>query len=170
MDVTSMESRQIELSIRRLSEELGMARETIQKRLTQAGVKPSSSRSGHPVFRLRDVCPVLFGGVSFDEDGAIDPSKLRPTDRRAWFQSENERLKFEQETGNLILSAEVHAEFAAAAKIVVRELETLPDRAERDLRCGTEVVEYLQAEVRNIRQEIAKHMAADEEDDVRVSA
>lgn len=170
MEVTNLGSRQLALSIRRMSEEFGMARETIQKRITEAGVRPVGTRSGHPVYRLRDICPVVFGTVQIDGEGHVDPTKLKPSERRAWYQSENERLKFEQETGQLILAAEVHAEFAAAAKIVVRELETLPDRAERDLRCGAEVVEYLQAEVRNIRTEIAKHMAADDEEDARLSA
>lgn len=161
----------VRLSIARLAAEFGMARETVSKRLAQANVQPDGKRAGYPVYRLRDACPALIdsAGYAGGEEG-IDPSKMKPSDRRAWYQSENERLKFEQETGQLILAAEVHAEFSAAAKIVVRELETLPDRAERDLRCGAEVVEYLQTEVRNIRTEIAKHMAEDDEDDARLSA
>ncbi|TXH56560.1 MAG: DUF1441 family protein [Desulfurellales bacterium] len=160
----------VRLSIARLAAEFGMARETVSKRLAQANVQPDGKRGGYPVYRLRDACPALIDGGHAEGDEGVDPSKMKPSDRRAWFQSENERLKFEQETGQLILAAEVHAEFAAAAKVVVRELETLPDRAERDLRCSPEVVEYLQAEVRNIRTEIAKHLATDDEEDARISA
>lgn len=159
----------VRLSIARLAAEFGMARETVSKRLAQAGVQPDGKRAGYPVYRLRDACPALVDGAVVGEEG-VDPSKMKPGDRRAWFQSENERLKFEQETGNLILAAEVHAEFAAVAKIVVRELETLPDRAERDLRCSPEVVEYLQGEVRSVRTEIAKRLADDGEGDARLSA
>ena len=169
MEVASLGARQLDLSIRRLSEEFGMARETIQKRLTEAGVAPSGRRAGHPVYRLRDVCPALFV-PTVDADGLIDPAKLKPPDRRAWYQSENERLKFEQEMGQLILAAEVHAEFAAVAKIVVRTLETLPDIVERDLRPGPDVIEYLQRKVAEVRAEIADRIASEDVDDARISA
>lgn len=150
---------QLSWSINRLAREFGMARETVTKRLADASVRPCGNKAGHPVYRLADVAPLL---VVASPLGEFDPMTLRPTDRRAWYQSENERLKFEQETGNLILAAEVHHEMAAIAKIVVRELETLPDRVERDLRCSPEVVEYLQAEVRGVRSEIARKLAAQE--------
>lgn len=169
-EVLNSRDRLKSMSIARLAEGFGMARETVSRRLAEAGVQPNGKRDGYPVYGLREAAEAILGIVGADADGACDPSKMKPGDRRAHWQAENERLKFEQETGQLILAAEVHAEFSAAAKIVVRELETLPDRAERDLRCGADVVEYLQAEVRAIRAEIAKRMAADEEEDARLSA
>ncbi|MBM0956484.1 DUF1441 family protein, partial [Escherichia coli] len=54
--------------------------------------------------------------------------------RKAWYQSERERLKFEQETAQLIPASDVRREFAIWAKAVVQVLETLPDILERD--CG----------------------------------
>lgn len=170
MDVRNLASRQLELSVRRLAEETGMARETVQKRISEFRVQPCGSRNGHPVYRLRDVCPALFGSPEFTEGGPVDPAKLKPQDRRAWFQSENERLKFEQETGQLILAAEVQSEMGTLAKIVVRALETLPDTVERDLRCGPEVVEYLQRKVRELRLELADRVVSEEGEDVRERA
>ncbi len=55
-------------------------------------------------------------------------------ERKAWYQSERERLKFEQETAQLIPASDVRREFAIWAKAVVQVLETLPDILERD--CG----------------------------------
>jgi hypothetical protein len=164
----ALDERAVTFSIRRLAEEFGMARETVSKRLNDAGVRAAGTRGGFPVYRLRDACPAILAACT--EDGGIDPAKMRPGDRRAWFQSENERLKFEQETGQLILAAEVQSEMATLAKIVVRELETLPDTAERDLRCGPEVIEYLQRKIRELRARIAGRLATEEGEDVRLSA
>ena len=104
-----------------------MARPTVSKRLDAAGIKPSDKRGGHPVYRMRDVVRIFVDTPQHSGDGAefVDPMRMRPTDRRAWFQSENERLKFEQEQGRLIPAGEVEAEMAEVAKIVTRALETL---------------------------------------------
>ncbi|MEW3935585.1 DUF1441 family protein, partial [Pseudomonas aeruginosa] len=83
-----------------------------------------------------------------------DPLRMRPTDRRAWFQSENERLKFEQEQGLLIPAGEVEAEMAQIAKVVTRALATMPDRIERDMRLPAAAVEYVAEQCRAIRAEI----------------
>ena len=50
-----------------------------------------------------------------------------PHERKARYQSERERLKFEQETAQLIPASDVRREFAIWAKAVVQVLETLPD-------------------------------------------
>lgn len=147
-----------------------MARETIGKRLTDAGVKPAAQRGGFPVYRLRDACPAILATYSGEDGAVVDPARMKPGDRRAWYQSENERLKFEVETAQLILASEVQSEMATVAKVVVRFLETLPDTTERDTRCGPEVIEYLAKKVREVRAEIAAQLRADDEDDVRLSA
>lgn len=162
--------RNLRFSINRLAAEFGMGRDTVSKRLQLANVSPSGFNAGHAVFRLRDAVPAILDVHLTDEDGHTDPGKLKPTERRAWFQSENERLKFEQDLGQLILASEVQSEMATLAKIVVRVLETLPDTVERDLRCGPEVVEYLQRKVRELRAEISHRVASDEGEDARASA
>lgn len=42
-----------------------------------------------------------------------DVDQMLPPDRKAWFQSERERLKLEQETNELIPAEEVAREFSA---------------------------------------------------------
>lgn len=164
LDVTSMESRQLDFSIRRLAEELGMARETVQSRLTAANVQPCGRRNGHPVYRLRDVCPVLFGGVEYDADGEMSPAKMRPTARRAWYQSENDRLEFERRQGQLVEAADVETQMAKMATEIVRAMETLADRVERDRRVGPDVVEYLQDEVHAVRQALYESLSMADDD------
>ncbi len=51
---------------------------------------------------------------------SADVDSLSPADRRAWFQSENERLKFEKEIGELIPASEVALEMSALAKTVFK--------------------------------------------------
>jgi Protein of unknown function (DUF1441) len=155
----------IRLSIARLAAEFGMARETVAKRLAIAQVPPDGKRNGHPTYRLRDAADALLATWSETDRDGLDTSRLRPMERRAWFQSENERLKFEQETGKLLLNSEVQFEMAALAKIVVRFLETLPDVAERDLRCGPDVVEYLTRKIREMRADIANAVLTEDADE-----
>ncbi|HAI1316851.1 TPA: DUF1441 family protein, partial [Escherichia fergusonii] len=72
-------------------------------------------------------------------------------DRKAWFQSERERLKFQQETGELIPASEVSREFASMAKAVVQVLETLPDILERDCAMTPSAVVRVQKVIDDLR-------------------
>lgn len=158
-DVTQLH--QIRLSVSQIASEFGMARATVAKRIEALGIRADGKRAGYPVYRLKDIVRVAgdSGGDGVSED--VDPMRMRPTDRRAWFQSENERLKFEAEQGMLIPAGEVEAEMAEVAKIVTRALETLPDRLERDLRTSPTVVDYVAQHCRAIREEL--HAAMQDE-------
>ena len=48
--------------------------------------------------------------------------EMSPQDRKAWYQSENERLKFEKHERELIPAYGVAREFSALAKAVVQVL------------------------------------------------
>ena len=160
---------QILLSVSQIASEFGMGRVTVSKRIDSAGIKPAGKRGGHPVYRMRDIVQIAVDASSPVCDPAMDPMRMRPTDRRAWFQSENERLKFEQEQGLLIPAGEVEAEMSEIAKVVARALATMPDRMERDLRLPPVAIEYVVEQCRAIRSEIAAAMA-NEEQDARLSA
>jgi phage terminase Nu1 subunit (DNA packaging protein) len=160
------EIRDNRLSVSQIADEFGMARATVAKRIEALGIRPEGKRLGYPVYRMRDIVRISGDAEPGDEN---DPLRMRPTDRRAWFQSENERLKFEQEQGLLIPAGEVEAEMAHIAKIVTRALATMPDRIERDMRLPAAVVEYISEQCRSIRAEIAAEMSL-EDLDARVSA
>lgn len=160
------------LSISQIASEFGMARGTVSKRIDALGIKPDGRRGGYPIYRMRDVIRVVAPEPELGSGAGpeFDPSKLPPGDRRAWYQSENERLKVEADQGRLIPAIEVEAEMATLAKTVVRELEILPDTIERDLRVGPEVIEYLQDKIYKLRQQIAGAVAeAEAGDGVRIS-
>ena len=80
---------------------------------------------------------------------------MLPPDRKAWFQSERERLKFQQETGELIPASAVTREFSSMAKAVVQVLETLPDILERDCAMTPAAVVRVQKVIDDLRDQIA---------------
>lgn len=174
-DVTELRTG-IRLSISQIASELGMSRNTVARRIEDRGIRADGRRGGYPVYRLRDLGPIMFGAAVSpeDESGRPDPNRMAPQDRRAHYQAENEKLKFEQDCGQLILASEVHGQMAQIAKIVTRFLATLPDVFERDTRCPTSYTEHLDKLVRKIREEIAALLAEHEDDtdeaDVRGSA
>jgi len=155
------------LSVSQIAAEFGMARSTVAKRIEALAIRPDGKRLGYPVYRLRDIVRIAGDADPGDEN---DPMRMRPTDRRAWFQSENDRLKFEQEQGRLIPAGQVEEEMAAVAKVVTRFYETFPDRLERDLRVGPDVVEYAIQCCREAREELSKIITGDADEDVRLSA
>ncbi len=62
----------------------------------------------------------------------VDNEEMDPHARKAWYQSERDRLKFEQETGLLVSVSDVRRSFSVVVKAIVQVLETWPDRLERD--------------------------------------
>lgn len=155
------ELRQFRLSVSQIASEFGMARSTVAKRIDALGIKPDGKRMGWPVYRLRDIVRIAGDAEPGEEN---DPMRMRPTDRRAWFQSENERLKLEVEQGLLIPASEFEAEIGEVGKIVSRAFSTLPDKLERDLRIPPEVVEYVTLYCRESQAEIYTAMRGEVED------
>lgn len=118
-------------NISRLAEAFCLDRKTVRKRLSQAMVRPISKRNGQPVYALADVGPALFGAQSRPKTDTKDPDTLEPKERKEWFQSENERLKFQQSVGELIPEPEYRDDLALAFKLVVSFFESLPDKMEQ---------------------------------------
>jgi hypothetical protein len=155
-------------SVARLADEFGMDRRTAAKRLREAGVPPAAKRNGNDVYRLADAAPAMVqvqaGAVG--ADGVVDPCDLPPMERRAFYQSENERLKVETTTGQLVPAAEVEADYAALVKKVVQFFDTLPDVLERKAGLRPEQVVKVQDECDRVRQSMFEAIT----DDVRDSA
>lgn len=168
-EVISTADTKIRLSISRLAGEFGMARETVSKRLREAGVQPDGKKDGYPVYRLRAAAPALIDAAGTDADGEIDPDKLPPEKRRAWFQSERDRMELEAKAGKLIPALEHERDMARLVSIVVQVFETLPDVLERDEGLEPHQVERVQRALDQARERLYEQIVADE-DDVRLSA
>jgi len=156
-------------SVARLADEFGMDRRTASKRLKEAGISPLAKRNGNDVYRLADAAPVLVNQVAgaIGADGVVDPRDLPPMERRAYYQSENERLKVESTTGQLVPAAEVEADYAQLVKKIVQFFDTLPDVLERKVGLTPEQVVKVQDECDRVRQSMYEGIT---DDDVRDSA
>ncbi|SDF72556.1 Protein of unknown function [Onishia taeanensis] len=140
-------------SISRIADAFGKDRRTVGKRLQEVGVKPAGKRRGSPVYALSDVGPALFNearrgtgeGINFDDF---------PDARKAWYQSENERLKFEERTRQLIPEDEFARELSFLAKTMAAGLDSLPDMLERDAGLSPEAIERAQVVIDGLREQM----------------
>lgn len=116
----------LKLNINQLAGITGVHRQTVAARLKQ--IEPAlGSNNKLKLYLITDVLTELMAPVI-----ASSHEDMTPSDRLAHWKAENERLKFEQDTGQLIPADEVAREFSVMAKAVVQVLETLPDILERD--------------------------------------
>lgn len=151
-------------SISRLAEEFGMDRKTVAKRMREASIAPAGKRDGYDVYRLADAATALVSRGASASEGQSDPRELPPLERRAFYQSENERLKVEVTTGALVPAAEVEGDYAALVKIVSQFFDTLPDVLERDCALTAEQVVRVQESCDKVRQAMYEKVM---EEDVR---
>ncbi|MCE1365408.1 DUF1441 family protein [Enterobacter hormaechei subsp. xiangfangensis] len=91
--------------------------------------------------------------------------EMSPQDRKAWYQSENERLRFEEASRELLPVDEVAREYASLAKAVVMVLETLPDILERDCALTPTAVTRVQIIIDDLRDEMARKIQESDSDE-----
>lgn len=142
----------LKLNINQIAELTGLHRQTVSQRV--AGLTPSlGSNSKLKLYSLRDL---ILTGLA--EKMTADVDSLSPMDRKAFWQAENERLKYEEKTGELIPASEVALEMGTMAKAVVQTLETLPDILERD--CGLQPKELIRVQqvIDDVRDQMALHI------------
>lgn len=147
---------ELKLNINQIAEVTRMHRQTVSQRL--AGLQPAiGSNAKLKLYSLRDL---LLAGLT--EKMSVDVDSLSPNDRRAFWQAENERLKYEEKTGELIPASEVALEMGAMAKAVVQTLETLPDVLERD--CGLQPKDLVRVQqvIDDVRDQMALHIQQSE--------
>lgn len=143
---------EIKLNINQISELVGMHRQTVSQRV--AGLTPSiGSNQKLKLYALSDLLR-----LGLQEKMTADVDSLSPNDRRAFWQAENERLKYETSTGELIPAFEVAQEMSILAKAVVQQLETLPDILERDAGLQPKALMRVQQIIDDIRDQMAQHI------------
>ncbi|WP_386696706.1 DUF1441 family protein [Lonepinella sp. MS14436] len=142
----------LKLNINQIADVVGMHRQTVSQRV--AGLTPAiGSNSKLKLYSLADL---LRMGLS--EKMSADVDSLSPIERRAFWQAENERLKYEERTGELIPASEVALDVGSMAKAVVQVLETLPDILERDCGLPSNVLIRVQQVVDDLRDQMALHI------------
>ncbi|EOO6179382.1 DUF1441 family protein, partial [Escherichia coli] len=103
------------------------------------------------LYRLTDILAELMKAPL-----PVDNEEMDPHARKAWYQSERDRLKFEQETGLLVSVSDVRRSFSVVVKAIVQVLETWPDRLERDRGWTASQLNEVQIVVDEIRDTLEK--------------
>lgn len=148
------ELKNLALNISQVAALSGLHRQTVSERLKK--IKTTGGHDKLKLYKLTDILAELLKLPPPVAEGEMDPH-----DRKAWYQSERERLKFEQEVGELIPASDVACEFAEMAKAMVQVLETLPDILERDCALEPSAVMRVQSIIDDLRDEIARRVADD---------
>ncbi len=78
-----------------------------------------------------------------DESAPVDPEKLPPGERKAWFDSEMRRRELQKTDRELIPAAEVGQVIATAFAAIAQSVRSLPDNLERRLALTPEVVDEI---------------------------
>ncbi|MGL4516774.1 MAG: DUF1441 family protein [Shewanella sp.] len=130
-------------NITRLAAAFSMHRDTVRKKLAEASVVPCGRNGNAPLYAIHEAAAACFSNQIVSGDGS-DPDKLDPKSRKDWFQSENERLKYQRETKELVPSTEVRDELAIVLKRVTSFFDSLPDRMERSRQFTAEQLEALE--------------------------
>lgn len=148
-------------NITRLADAFGLHRDTVRKRLKEAGVVPAGARNGANVYALKDAGPALF---SESRPGtAADPNDYHPTERKDWFQSEVLRVKLEKEMRLLVPVEEAHREMSRLAKAVASGLDSLADLLERDAGLTPETIELVEKSTDALREMMYQSIIDDDE-------
>ena len=147
-------------NITRIADAFNLHRDTVRKRLRAAGVVPAGQRGGASVYALADVGSALYS----DMIGAAgsDPDDLLPQDRKAWYQSETERVKLEQQLRLLVPVEDAHREMSRLAKAVASGLDSLADMLERDAGLAPESIQLVEQVTDALREQMYQAVIADD--------
>ncbi len=153
-------------NITRIAEAFRLSRDTVRKRLREAGVQPATTQRNSPLYELAEVGPALFASTigSGECGGYASPDQMSPKERKDWFDSENSRLKYEKEKKQLVPDDEVAREMSALIKAVINPIDGMTDTLERKADLTPKQAEIVQREMDAIREQM--YLAAIEYDDV----
>lgn len=141
-------------SITELAEILERDRKTVA-----AVVRPLVPAEGSSKTRKNYSVRNLLQALSNPQD--LDVNQMTPAERRAHWQAENERLKFEEASRELIPAEECRDVYTQLCKGLVLVLETLPDLLERDCALTPTAVKYVQDKIDDFRDHLYNEMQSD---------
>lgn len=140
----------LKLNINQLAAITDVHRQTVAAKLKN--IEPAAgSNSKLKLYLITDILTELM--ISTVSSSLED---MQPPDKLAHWKAENERLKFEQDTGQLIPADEVAREFSLMAKAVFMVLETLPDILERDCALPPAAVSRVQSVIDDLSDQMAQ--------------
>ncbi|MFY0992719.1 DUF1441 family protein [Halomonas sp. C05BenzN] len=148
-------------SINRIAEAIGRDRRTVARVIRDSSIPPAGTLRGNPVYRLADVVDAITARQG-EATGAPDVGDMHPQDRKAWYQSENERIKLERELRNLVPAEEVQQEMSRLAKAVASSLDSLADMLERDAGLPHEAIDLVEQTTDALREQMYQAIINDD--------
>ncbi|MGS3754863.1 DUF1441 family protein, partial [Escherichia coli] len=107
------ELKNMKLNINQLAALSGLHRQTVTARMADVPLAPGSNEK-KKLYLLTDLITALLAKTPSTED-----EEMNPHDRKAWYQSERERLKFQHETVQLVPVSDVRRSFSVVVKAIV---------------------------------------------------
>ena len=107
---------------------------------------PISQRGSRGVPWMIDILDVAewrFSGRA-DNDGEIDPERLTPSDRKAWYEGEARRRDLQERDRELIPAIEVEQAIRTAFAAIGQSLRSIPDNLERRIGISPAVAEQIE--------------------------
>ncbi|HEY2455549.1 MAG TPA: DUF1441 family protein [Scandinavium sp.] len=141
-------------SITELAEILGRDRKTIAAIARPLESTPDSSKT-----RKNYTVRTLLRALDNPQD--LDVTQMTPAERRAHWQAENERVRYEKAIRFLIPADECAREYRILTKGMIIMLETLPDLLERDCALTPQATSYVQSVIDKFRDHLATELTSD---------
>jgi len=158
--VANLHDSDILASLSAFARAFGTDRETLRRCLLEHDVEPSGERAGHKLYALRHAYEAWTATVE-----NVDPDKLKPFQRKAWYQGDREKLNLQLERGQLVDAAEMERTIGRLNQLFVRGLETLEDVIERDCGLNPQQASTMQRHADQLREELYKLIAGEDIDE-----
>ncbi|MGI0120185.1 DUF1441 family protein [Zooshikella sp. RANM57] len=142
------------LNITQIAEFYDIHRNTVMRKIRQEGIEPVDKIGNANRYNLEDVEHLFYESSARNLPPDYDPNDLPPKDRKDWYQSENERLKFELACSELIPAKEVRQESIKLMKTLVAFFESLPDKMERSRLFNSEQLDLLEKQCDLFRNQL----------------
>lgn len=142
------------LNITQIAEFYDIHRNTVMRKIRQEGIEPVDKVGNANRYNLEDVEHLFYESNTRNLPADYDPNDLPPKDRKDWYQSENERLKFELACSELIPAKEVRQESIKLMKTLVAFFESLPDKMERTRLFNSDQLDLLEKQCDLFRNQL----------------
>ncbi|WP_163836940.1 DUF1441 family protein [Spartinivicinus ruber] len=142
------------LNITQIAEFYGIHRNTVMKRIRQEGIEPTDKVGNANRYDIAEVEHLFYESETRNLQPGYSPEDLPPKDRKDWYQSENERLKFELACSELIPAKEVRQESIKLMKTLVAFFESLPDKMERTRLFTSDQLDLLENQCDQFRNQL----------------
>ncbi len=121
------------------ADHFGIYRQTVSKRIKQAGIDPVVERGGVKLYTVPEVAKILLKSKSCQNWGNLDPSMLSPLERQQFWSAEKARIqssleedKLKKSRGQLLEADDVEYNIARLLRTVREVLLIIPDVLEAE--------------------------------------